>query len=299
MTIFIGLINGMISAATPILLSALGGALTYYAGIFNIAMEGMMLSGAFFAVLGSYYFGNWLIGMLFGILGALLIAGIFILFSVVLKVDEFVTGVGLNMFSVGLTTYLLRQIFKVKGAFTDPGIYSVPKIRLPFIEKIPFVGDIVSDQNLIVWIAFIATLLVNYFVFKTQFGLRLRAAGYNRICLDTSGVSSDKIKTVSLLLCAVLCGFAGTYLSLGYVTLFSENMSAGRGWISLAAVILVSGNPIGIALVSLLFGLADGLGLYLQHIFPSQFTSMLPYIATLAALFFYSVNNKKKMEVKL
>jgi simple sugar transport system permease protein len=104
MTIFIGLINGMISAQRQSSLSALGGALTYYAGIFNIAMEGMMLSGAFFAVLGSYYFGNWLIGMLFGILGALLIAGIFILFSVVLKVDEFVTGVGLNMFSVGLTT---------------------------------------------------------------------------------------------------------------------------------------------------------------------------------------------------
>ena len=126
MTVLVGLLNGMISAATPLLLSSLGGALTYYAGIFNIAMEGMMLSGAFFAVLGSYTFGSWGAGLICGVAGAMVIALIFILFSIVLKVDEFVTGVGLNMFSLGVTTYLLRQIFKVKGAFTDPGIISVP-----------------------------------------------------------------------------------------------------------------------------------------------------------------------------
>ena len=293
MKIIVGLINGMISSATPLLLSALGGSLTYYAGIFNIAMEGMMLSGAFFAVLGSYYFHSWIIGILTGILGALLMALIFILFSIVLKVDEFVTGVGLNMFALGLTTYLLRQIFNVKGAFTSPEIVSVPKIHIPFIKDIPFIGPIISGQNLIVWIALIATILCNYFVFKTQFGLRLRAAGYNKQCLDTSGVSSDRIKAYSLLLCAVLCGLAGAFLSLGYVTLFSENMSAGRGWISLAAIILVSGNPIGIAMVSVIFGLADGLGLYMQAVLPSQFTSMLPYIATLVALFVYSMKKKK------
>ena len=293
MKIIVGLINGMISSATPLLLSALGGSLTYYAGIFNIAMEGMMLSGAFFAVLGSYYFHSWIIGILTGILGALLMALIFILFSIVLKVDEFVTGVGLNMFALGLTTYLLRQIFNVKGAFTSPEIVSVPKIHIPFIKDIPFIGPIISGQNLIVWIALIATILCNYFVFKTQFGLRLRAAGYNKQCLDTSGVSSDRIKAYSLLLCAVLCGLAGAFLSLGYVTLFSENMSAGRGWISLAAIILVSGNPIGIAMVSVIFGLADGLGLYMQAVLPSQFTSMLPYIATLVALFIYSMKKKK------
>ncbi len=294
MNIVIGLINGMISAATPILLSALGGALTYYAGIFNIAMEGMMLSSAFFSVLGSYYFSSWIIGILFGIAGSMLIALIFILFSVVLKVDEFVTGVGLNLFAVGLTTYLLRQIFRVKGAFTNPGIVSVPKIHLPHLADIPFAGRILSGQNLIVLIAIVATILIHYLVFKTQFGLRLRAAGYNRACLDSSGVSADRIRTWALILCAILCGLAGSFLSLGYVTLFSENMSAGRGWISLAAVIMVSGNPYGIALVSLLFGFADGLGLYMQRSFPSQFTSMVPYIATLIALFFYSVQKKRR-----
>jgi simple sugar transport system permease protein len=243
MKITIGLINGMIAAATPILLAALGGTLTYYAGIFNIAMEGMMLGGAFFAVLGSYYSGSWVIGIICAILGSLFMAMIFIVFSIFLKTDEFITGVGLNLFALGATTYLLRQIFEVKGAFAGPGIVPVPNIDIPF----------------------------------------------------TSGVSKDKTRIWSLVICGILCGIAGAYLSTGYVTLFSENMSAGRGWISLAAVILVDGHPLGIALISLLFGFSDGLGLYLQNILPSQFTSMVPYVATLIALFIYS-NQKKKSE---
>lgn len=297
MNIFIGLINGMISAATPILLSALGGTMTYYAGIFNIAMEGMMLSGAFFAVLGSYYFKSWPMGILCAVLGALVMALIFILFSIVLKMDEFITGIGLNLFALGLTTYLLRQIFGVKGAFASPDIVPIPRLDIPLIEDIPILGRILSGQNLIVYVAVIATFLVAYLVFKTRFGLRLRAAGYNRTCLDTSGVSANRIRIWSLLLCAVLCGLAGAFLSLGYVTLFTENMSAGRGWISLAAVILVNGNPVGIALISLLFGFSDGLGLFLQKSLPSQFTAMVPYVATLIALFFYSIRTRKKQVI--
>ncbi len=294
MTIFIGLIKGMLSAATPILLAAMGGALTYYAGVFNIAMEGMMLSGAFFAVLGSFYFQSWQIGILFAVLGSVAMSLIFILFAVVLKMDEFITGIGLNLFSAGLTTYMLRQIFKVKGAFANPAIVSVPAIDIPWIKDIPVLGGILSGQNLIIYLALLATILVNYLVFKTRFGLRLRAAGYNSTCLDTSGVSSSRMRIASLLLCGVLCGLAGAYLSLGYVTLFTEGMSAGRGWISLAAVILVSGNPAGIAAISLLFGFTDGLGLFLQRSIPSQFTSMVPYVATLIALFFYSIRSKKR-----
>ncbi len=297
MKITIGLINGMIAAATPILLAALGGTLTYYAGIFNIAMEGMMLAGAFFAVLGSYYSGSWAVGILCAILGSLMMALIFIIFSVFLKTDEFITGVGLNLFALGATTYLLRQIFKVKGAFAGPGIVPVPNIDIPFIKDIPFIGDILSGHNLIIYLTVIATIFVTFLVFRTKFGLRLRAAGYNATCLDTSGVSTDKIRVWALVICGILCGIAGAYLSTGYVTLFSENMSAGRGWISLAAVILVDGHPLGIALISLLFGFSDGLGLYLQNTLPSQFTSMVPYVATLIALFVYS-NRKKKSEVK-
>jgi len=284
----------MIAATTPILLAALGGTLTFYAGIFNIAMEGMMLAGAFFAVIGSYYFSSWVMGILLAIIGSLAMALIFIVFAVVLKTDEFVTGIGLNLFALGVTTYMLRQIFDVKGAFAGPGIVSIPNINIPLIEDIPYLGEVISGHNLIVYVAIVVTFIVSYLVFGTRFGLRLRAAGYNAVCLDTSGVSSNRIRVWSLLLCGVLCGLAGAFLSLGYVTLFSENMSAGRGWISLAAVILVNGNPLGIALISLLFGFSDGLGLFLQQVLPSQFTSMVPYVATLIALFVYSVRRKEK-----
>lgn len=294
MKIIIGLINGMLASATPILLAALGGSLTYYAGIFNIAMEGMMLGGAFFAVLGSYYFQSWVIGILFAILGSILMALIFILFAVVLKMDEFITGIGLNLLALGSTTYMLRQIFHVKGMFASPEIVSIPRVDIPLVRDIPVVGEILSDHNLIVYLTLLAVILVNYLVFKTRFGLRLRAAGYNRICLDSSGVSANRIRIISLIACGVLCGLAGAFLSLGVVTGFTEGISAGKGWISLAAVILVSGSPIGIALISLLFGFTDGLGLFMQQSMPPQFTEMVPYVATLIALFVYSMRLKKK-----
>lgn len=294
MNILTGLINGMISGATPILLAALGGAFTFYAGIFNIAMEGMMLGGAFFAVLGSYYFDSWLMGIVCAILGSLLMAAIFIFFAVKLKTDEFVTGIALNLFALGATTYMLRQIFNVKGAFSNPAIDPIPRINIPNIADIPVLGAILSGQNLIVYLTVIIVIFSAFLIFKTRFGLRLRAAGYNAASLDSSGVPSAKIRIWSLILCGIFCGLAGAFLSLGYVTLFSENMSAGRGWISLAAVILVNGNPWGIALISLLFGFTDGLGLLLQQYMPSQFTSMVPYIATLIALYFYSIQARKR-----
>jgi simple sugar transport system permease protein len=203
----------------------------------------------------------------------------------------------LNLFALGLTTYLLQQVFDVRGMLSNPDIVPVPNIDIPLIKNIPVLGEILSGQNLIVYLALIVTIAVHYLDFKTRFGLRLRAAGYNRTCLDTSGVSANRIRMWSPILCAVLCGLAGALLSLGVITGFTKRMSAGKGWIALAAVILVSGSPTGIALISLLFGFTDGLGLFLQKSLPSQFTSMVPYVATLVALFIYSMRLKKKQTV--
>ncbi|MEJ5247687.1 MAG: ABC transporter permease [Caldilinea sp.] len=295
MNILTGLLNGAISGATPILLAALGGAFTFYAGVFNIAMEGMMLMAAFCAVWGSFTFGSWLAGVLLAILGALALALIFIVFAVWLDTDEFVTGIALNLFTLGATTYLLRQSFGVKGVFAGPGIDPIPRLHLPLLADVPLLGAVLSGQNLMVYAAALATLISAFLVFRTRFGLRLRAAGYNAASLDSSGVSSTRMRIYSLLLCGVLCGLAGAFLSLGYVTLFSENMSAGRGWISLAAIILVNGNPWGVAIISLLFGFADVLGLLLQsYQVPSQFTAMTPYLATLAALYLYARRHRKE-----
>jgi len=297
MKVLVGLITGMISGATPILLSALGGSFTFYAGVFNIAMEGMMLTGAFFAVLGSYFFHSWVVGIILAVLGSLAMALIFIFFAVVLKTDEFITGIALHLFAVGSTTYMLRRIFSVKGVFTSPEIQPIPSIHIPGIEQIPLLGEVLSGQNLVVYLTVLATLFSAYLVFGTRFGLRLRAAGYNAASLETSGVPPARIRMAALLICGVLCGLAGAFLSLGYVVLFAENMSAGRGWISVAAIILVNGNPWGVALISLVFGFSDGLGLLLQgNQVPAQFTAMIPYIATLVALYFYSVRARRKQQ---
>jgi len=295
MSVFIGLVNGTISGATPILLAALGGTYTYYAGVFNIAMEGMMLTGAFGAVLGSYFFHSWPVGVACAVLFSLVMAVIFIVFAIVLHADEFVTGIALNLFAVGATTYLLRQTFKVKGVFSNPGIIPIPRVDFPLVNRVPVLGQILSGHNLVVYLTVLAVIVTAYLVFRTRFGLRLRAAGFNGACLDSSGVSAARVRVYSLIACGVLCGLAGAYLSLGYVRLFAENMSAGRGWISLAAIILVSGSPWGIALISLVFGFFDGLGLLMQgYSVPSQFTSMVPYIATLAALYVYSRRTRGK-----
>ncbi len=295
MNVIIGLVNGTLSGATPILLAALGGTFTYYAGVFNIAMEGMMLTGAFGAVVGSYFFHSWPIGLAFAIAFSVLMAVIFIVFAVVLRADEFVTGIALNLFAVGATTYLLRQTFSVKGVFANPGVIPIPRLDIPLVDRVPILGQILSGQNLVIYVAVLAVFLTAYLVFSTRFGLRLRAAGFNSACLDSSGVSTARIRVAALLLCGVFCGVAGAFLSLGYVRLFAENMSAGRGWISLAAIILVSGNPWGIDLISIVFGFFDGMGLLMQgYSVPSQFTSMVPYVATLAALYVYSIRKKRK-----
>jgi simple sugar transport system permease protein len=286
---FIGLLNGTLAATTPVLLAALGGAFTYYSGMFNIAMEGMLLVAAFCAVLGGFFSGSWLIGLACAILGGVAVALLFILFAIVLRTDEFVTGIALNLLAVGATTYALRQIFDTTGAFQDPAIPAIPALDIPVLSALPWVGPLLFKQNFVVYLAVILVAFAAYVIFRTRYGLRLRAAGHNAQALDTAGVPAAQVRIWALLACGVYCGIGGAFLSTGYLQLFGENMSAGRGWIALAAIILVSGNPWGIAVISLMFGFADGLGLLLQgNGLPPQITDTLPYVATLLALYVYA-----------
>lgn len=289
---FEGLLSGSVSAATPILLAALGGMYTYYAGIFNIAMEAMMLAGAFGAVIAAHGSQNWFVGVLGAVLAAGVLAAIFALFVLVLRTDEFVTGIALNLATVGATTFLLRRIYKKAGAFSgtaDKPIPAMPKIRIPVLADVPVLRSVTSGHTVVEWM--IPLLLAGSvaLVFRTRFGLRLRSAGWNAASLEASGVSTRRVRAQSLGLCAVLCGLAGAFLSIGYLQLFGENMSNGRGWISLAAIVLVQGSPLGIAALSLLFGFAASVGLKAQSVdVPPQFTEMLPYLATLIALYVYA-----------
>lgn len=294
---FDGVLSGSVSATTPIVLAALGGMYTYYAGIFNIAMEGMMLSGAFGAVAGSYFGHSWVVGILGGIGASLVLALLFIVFVIFLHTDEFVTGIALNLGAVGATTFLLRKIFKVAGAVSSsPDTYfqGVPTVNIGFLRSVPVARALLSGHTLLDWTALAAIGVSAFVVTRTRYGLRLRSAGYNPASLSASGVSTVRVRVVAVLACGVLCGLAGAFLSIGYLQVFGENMSNGRGWIALAAIVLVRGRPTGIAAICLLFGFASSLGLKAQsfHV-PPQFTEMLPYVATLVALYVYARGQRR------
>ncbi len=192
-----------------------------------------------------------------------------------------------------MTTYLLRQNFNVKGAFAGPGIVPIPDISIPYIDHLPFIGPVLSGQNLLLFITIGVVIFIDFLVFKTPYGMRLRAAGYNAGCLDSSGINTNTIRVWSLIICGVLCGLAGAYISLADVN-SSQKMSAGRAssrWRDHPR----HGNPIGITLISLLFGLLDSFGILLQFLnIPPQFASMLPYFATLVALYVYSLRLKRQ-----
>ena len=295
MEFFAALVRASINSATPILLAALGGAFTYYANVFNIAMEGMMLTGAYFGVIGSYFFGSWVMGILFAIISSIILSILFSIFAIYLRSDEFVTGIAINMLALGSTTYLLRSTFHVKGAFISSKIIGIPSWNIPFFDHIPILGSILNKYSFIVYISFFLAILVEIIVFNTRFGLRLRATGEEEEAARSLGINPLTIKFQSAILSGLFCGIAGAFLSLGYINLFSENMSGGRGWISLAIIILVRARPMGILLLSLFFGFFEALGIVLQNSpIPPQFTKMVPYLATLFALFVYAKQKKKQ-----
>lgn len=279
------LVQHTIRTATPLILAALGGLLTEHAGMLNIGMEGMILLGSFFGVLGSYFFSSSLVGVIFAALIGLLIGLIYAVFVVDLKSDEFIVAIAINMFASGLTVFLLRSIFGVKGAFSSPDIVPLPRIQIPGIKNIPLLNIILNNHSIFVYISWILVVLVYIYLYKTPHGIWLRAAGEYPEALETVGVSAKRMKYISSIACGVLCGFAGAHLSLGYLTLFTENMSADRGFIALAAIIFGRANPIKTFGAALMFGFFDALGIRLQVIgVPSQFTQMIPYMATIIAL---------------
>lgn len=287
-----GVLSGSVSATTPIVLAALGGMYTYYAGIFNIAMEGMMLSGAFGAVAGSYFGHSWVLGVLGGMGASLVLATLYIGFVILLRTDEFVTGIALNLASVGATTFLLRKVFNVAGAVSSsPSTYfeGVPSVNIGLLKSVPVLRALFSGHTILDWVALFAVGVSAFVVARTRYGLRLRAAGYNSASLEASGVSTRRVRVIAVLTCGVLCGLAGAFLSIGYLQVFGENMSNGRGWIALAAIVLVRGRPVGVAAICVLFGFASSVGLKAQSLhIPPQFTEMLPYLATLVALYVYA-----------
>lgn len=280
------LLQHTIRTATPLILAALGGLLTQHAGILNIGMEGMILLGAFFGIVGSYFFSSSLAGTLLAVAIGILVGLLFAYFVIDLKSDEFIIGIAINMLAGGLTIFLLRSIFGVKGAFSSPDIVPLPRFNMGFLEGIPILDTLLNNHTVFVYVSWILVVLVYVYLYKTPHGIWLRAAGEFPEALETAGVSPRKMQYISSILCGIFCGLAGVHLSLGYLTLFTENMSANRGFIALAAIIFGRAHPIKTLIAAFMFGFFDALGIRLQVVgIPSQFTQMIPYLGTIVVLF--------------
>ena len=205
--------------------------------------------------------------------------------ATVFRGDPVVIGIGMNLLASGLTAYLLRVTFGVSGTFSDPGIVGLGRIAIPPLIGVPVLGWAFGRQSALTWVAWALTALVSVVLFKTPVGLRLRGVGEEPDAAETLGVDIARYRVVTVLVAGALTGLAGAQLSLGAVSVFAEDMSAGRGWIAVVAVMLGRNNPLYVAAACVLFGFADALSINLQSQgLPNQLTDISPYLATLAAL---------------
>ena len=279
------LFQSAVQAITPILLASLAGTLCGRVGVFNLALEGQMLVGAFAAVVGSYFTHSALGGVAAATAGAAVFSLTLAYGATVFRGDPVVIGIGMNLLASGLTAYLLRIVFGVSGTFSDPGIVGLGRIAIPPLIGVPVLGWAFGRQSALTWAAWALTALVSVVVFLTPAGLRLRGVGEQPDAAETLGVPVARYRIVTVIVAGALCGLAGAQLSLGTVSVFAEDMSAGRGWIAVVAVMLGRNNPLYAAAACVLFGFADALSIHLQSLgLPNQLTDISPYVATLAAL---------------
>ena len=281
----INTVDAAIRLAVPIALAAMGGTFSERAGIINIGLEGMLLSGAFAAVLGSYLTGNPWVGVAAGVFAGALSAAVFGVFTIELKANHVVAGVGINILALGITTWLMQVIWGSRG--TSPSVEGIGRVMIPGISGLPVVGRLLGMQSPFVYMMFALVALGWFVLFKTPVGLRIRMTGEHPEAADTVGINVRLIKHASVIFGGALCGLGGAYLSLGHLSWFSMDMSAGRGYMALAANIFGRWNPLGGLGASFLFSYSDALQMRMQGLpiaLPHNLIQMIPYLLTIVVL---------------
>ncbi len=271
--------------AVPLTLASIGGVLCERSGIINLGIEGMMLAGAFGAVAGAFVTTNAWLGVLFGVL----VGGLFGLLHAVLCIkfhtNQAVSGVGINIFASGLTIVLCRAIWDSDGSSAT--VNQVENITIPLLNKIPVLGELFDNQSPFLYMTGIIVFVSWYVMYKSNIGLRLRTIGDHPKAAATAGVNVTKYRYICVILCGMLCGLAGAYLSVVQSNLFVKEMVAGRGFMALAATIFGGWNPAGSLLASLLFAFAQALRIQVEMALPQRILQMVPYLLTLLVLILF------------
>jgi ABC-type uncharacterized transport system permease subunit len=283
-----GMIQSTLTAATPLTLGAMAGILCERVGIINIAIEGMMLSGAFAAVACASLFDSLWMGLLAGSLVGGLMAALHAWLSVKYKVDQIISGTVINILAVGATRFLNLRLLEPAGLST-PGSFEA--ISIPVLSDIPIIGPILFQNQPTLYIMLILLIAVNYVIFFTPWGLRMRACGEHPRAADTVGVHVNRMRYTSVIVGGLIAGIGGAYFSLGIVGTFEDGMTRGQGFVALAAMIFGNWNPFGAFMAALLIGFANALQVKMQIIqpilpfidqpIPHQFLQMAPYILTI------------------
>lgn len=275
-----------VRVSTPLLFAAMGGLFTYQAGMLNIALDGFMIVAAFTAVATAYFTGSLELALIAAVLSSVLLAALLATFTFRFKADIFIAGIAVTFLAYGLTALLLKGILGEDGVFMSNTIPRFTTIGLPLIESIPVIGRIVSGHTILVYVAYLCVPVVAWTLYSTRWGLRVRMVGEAPEAAAAAGIKVDRLKFQTMLLSGAFCGFGGAYLSLAYVSLFANQMTAERGLIALAAIFFAKGNPYWTAAVALLFGLATALSVRLPQVtgLAPQLLQMIPYVVTVLAL---------------
>lgn len=291
-------INTMLRAATPILFATLAAVIAAKSGITNMALEGIMLFSALFGVIFSSLTKNAWLGLLIVMLLGGIIGGGLAFLILKLKTDEILAAIAVNLTATGGTVLIMAAFSGDRGVSTSIKSVAAPEVVLPFAEKIPLIGNIISGQNVLTWLALISVIILNLFLYKTPLGLSIRAVGENKNAAESVGISSAKIQYTAMIMSGVLAAMGGFFLSGGYMNMFTKDMTSGRGYIALAAAAMGGNTPIGGFWVALLFGAAQAFAnvIQLTALIPYEIVLMLPYMTTLAGLGIYYGMQKRKRE---
>ena len=288
----------MLRAATPILFATLGASIAAKAGITNMALEGMMLFSALFGVIFSSLTQSAWLGLLITIILGGIMGLILAFFVLNLKTDEILAAVAFNLVATGGTVLIMVAFSGDRGVSSSIRSVAAPTVVIPLVSQIPFIGKILSGQNVLTWFALISVAVLHLFLYKTPLGLSIRSVGENKNAAESVGINSRKIQYIALIISGALAAAGGFYLSGGYMNMFTKDMSSGRGFIALAASSMGGNTPIGGFLVSLLFGIAQAFAniMQLMAIMPYEIVLMVPYLATLIGLGVYYYAQKKRKE---